>query len=81
LLIGSIDSAGAVMLTVTGSTTRPVRLSFARIPQARELREALLHHIPDELYHDDLHGKLEWRKHMTLRLAEQIRAELQGEPR
>jgi CO/xanthine dehydrogenase FAD-binding subunit len=81
LLIGSIDSAGAVTLTVTGSTTRPVRLSFARIPQARELREALLHHIPDELYHGDLHGKPEWRKHMTLRLAEQISAELQGEPR
>ena len=43
-----------------------------------ELREALLHHIPDTLYHDDLHGKPAWRKHMTLRLAEEIRAELQG---
>jgi hypothetical protein len=53
-------------------------LSFAAIPQARELREALLHHIPDALYHDDIHGKPAWRKHMTLRLAEEIRAELQG---
>jgi len=43
-----------------------------------ELREALLHHIPDALYHDDVHGKPAWRKHMTLRLAEEIRAELQG---
>jgi CO/xanthine dehydrogenase FAD-binding subunit len=81
LLIGSIDSEGAMRLTVTGSTTRPVQLSFARNPQGNELREALLHHIPDALYHNDVHGKPAWRKHMTLRLAEEIRAELQGETR
>ena len=78
LLIGSIDSAGALALTVTASTIRPVQLSFAAIPQATALREAILHHIPDSLYHDDVHGKPAWRKHMTLRLAEEIRGELQG---
>jgi CO/xanthine dehydrogenase FAD-binding subunit len=78
LLIGSIDSGGGVRLTVTGSTARPVRLSFARSPQPKELREALRHHIPDALYHNDIHGKPAWRKHMTLRLAEEIRCELQG---
>jgi len=78
LLIGSIGGEGAMALTVTASTTRPVRLSFAAIPQASELREAILRHIPDALYHDDVHGKPEWRKHMTLRLAEEIRGELQG---
>ncbi len=78
LLIGSIDSAGGLTLTVTASTARPVQLSFAKHPQANELREALLHHIPDSLYHDDVHGKPAWRKHMTLRLAEQIRGELQA---
>jgi CO/xanthine dehydrogenase FAD-binding subunit len=78
LLIGSIPSEGGLALTVTASTARPVQLPFAAIPQARELREALLHHIPDALYHDDIHGKPAWRKHMTLRLAEEIRAELQG---
>jgi CO/xanthine dehydrogenase FAD-binding subunit len=81
LLIGSVGSEGALALTVTASTARPVQLSFATIPQAKELREALLHHIPDALYHNDVHGKPAWRKHMTLRLAEQIRAELQGEAR
>jgi CO/xanthine dehydrogenase FAD-binding subunit len=81
LLIGSIGAEGAMRLTVTASTTRPVQLSFARNPQSKELREALLHHIPDALYHDDVHGKPAWRKHMTLRLAEEIRAELQGEAR
>jgi CO/xanthine dehydrogenase FAD-binding subunit len=78
LLIGSIGGEGDMALTVTASTVRPVRLGFAAIPQARELREAILHHIPDALYHDDVHGKPEWRKHMTLRLAEEIRSELQG---
>ena len=78
LLIGNIGSAGELALTVTASTIRPVQLSFAAIPQTKELREALLHHIPDALYHDDVHGKPAWRKHMTLRLAEEIRAELQG---
>jgi hypothetical protein len=38
----------------------------------------ILDRIPDDLYHDDVHGKPAWRKHMTLRLAEEIRAELQG---
>jgi CO/xanthine dehydrogenase FAD-binding subunit len=78
LLLGSIGGDGAVALTVTASTVRPVRLRFAAIPQASELREAILQRIPDGLYHDDVHGKPEWRKHMTLRLAEEIRRELQG---
>ncbi len=65
-------------LTVTASTTRPVQLSFPEIPAASELREAILHRIPDALYHNDVHGKPAWRKHMTLRLAQEIRAELLG---
>jgi CO/xanthine dehydrogenase FAD-binding subunit len=81
LLIGSIGAEGAMALTVTASTARPVQFSFAGIPQRSELREAILHRIPDGLYHNDVHGKPAWRKHMTLRLAEEIRAELQGVPR
>jgi CO/xanthine dehydrogenase FAD-binding subunit len=81
LLIGSVDSTGSLALTVTASTVRPIRLAFNAIPQADELRDATLHHIPDELYHNDIHGKPPWRKHMTLRLAEEIRQELQGAPR
>jgi CO/xanthine dehydrogenase FAD-binding subunit len=81
LLIGSVDSAGSLALTVTASTVRPIRLAFNAIPQADELRDTILHHIPDELYHNDIHGKPPWRKHMTLRLAEEIRQELQGAPR
>ena len=41
----------------------------------------ILQCIPDALYHDDVHGKPAWRKHMALRLAEEIRCELQGAAR
>jgi CO/xanthine dehydrogenase FAD-binding subunit len=77
LLIGSVKDGG-LALTVTGSTMRPIRLVFAAFPQAAELRETILQRIPEALYHTDVHGKPAWRKHMTLRLAEEIRAELQG---
>ena len=78
LLIGSVAADGGFVLTVTASTARPVRLPFTGIPQAAELRATILHGIPDDLYHADVHGKPFWRKHMTLRLAEEIRCELQG---
>jgi CO/xanthine dehydrogenase FAD-binding subunit len=81
LLIGSLSAEGALALTVTASTVRPIQFSFAGIPQASELRDAILHRIPDKLYHNDAHGKPAWRKHMTLRLAEEIRGELLGVPR
>jgi CO/xanthine dehydrogenase FAD-binding subunit len=81
LLIGSLTTEGAMALTVTGSTIRPLRLAFANIPRSDELRDLLLQRIPDALYHNDVHGQPAWRKHMTLRLAEEIRAELQGPAR
>jgi hypothetical protein len=78
LLIGSHDSAGALKLTVTASTVRPILLSFPKPPDAGALRTAITEEITDDLYHTDIHGKPLWRKHMTLRLAEEIRAELLG---
>ena len=81
LLIGSTTSEGAFLLTVTASTKRPVRLSFDKFPEPHALRTAVLQAIPEALYHDDVHGKPFWRKHMTLRLAEEIRSELLGAAR
>jgi len=78
LLIGSVTGDGGLALTITASTKRPVRLSFAGTPSGKELRETILQRIADDLYHTDVHGKPIWRKHMTLRLAEEIRVELQG---
>ena len=81
LLIGSLTSDGGLVLTVTASTARPIQFAFAEIPRAEELHKAILQRIPDGLYHGDVHGKPMWRKAMTLRLAEQIRDELQALPK
>jgi CO/xanthine dehydrogenase FAD-binding subunit len=79
LLIGAVKNDG-LLLTVTGSTERPIQLGFATMPGAEELHDAILQTIPDGLYHTDVHGRPAWRKHMTLRFAEEIRAELGGTP-
>ncbi|MBR0800786.1 FAD binding domain-containing protein [Bradyrhizobium jicamae] len=80
LLIGSLAVDGGFELTVTASTVRPVQLAFSALPAADELRQAISQGIPDTLYHTDVHGKPLWRRHMTLRLAEEIRRELQVRP-
>jgi CO/xanthine dehydrogenase FAD-binding subunit len=77
LLIGTAADHRFV-LTVTGSTVRPVQIAFSAAPTAAQLIDTINERIPAPLYHDDLHGKPAWRKQMTLRLAEEIRAELQG---
>lgn len=81
LLIGSLDADDALTLTVTASTVRPIQLIFPKAPDASALRTALMQEITDDLYHTDIHGKPLWRKHMTLRLAEEIRGELLGATR
>jgi CO/xanthine dehydrogenase FAD-binding subunit len=80
LLIGSLEPDGGFKLTVTASTIRPIQFSFPAIPTTDELRDAIAQNIPDALYHTDVHGKPAWRKHMTFRLAEEIRTELQSAP-
>lgn len=60
-------------LTVTASTTRPVRLAFPGFPTAAELVTAV-EGISD--WFVDVHGDGDWRRHMTGRLAEEIREEL-----
>jgi CO/xanthine dehydrogenase FAD-binding subunit len=76
LLIGTVERDADLLLTVTASTVKPLQLRFAAMPDATTLRATLLNEIPAALYHDDVHGKPAWRKAMTLRLAEEIRAEL-----
>ena len=82
LLIGRRDPGGGFVLTVTASTTRPVQLRFAagELPDAEALAAALDAGIPDELYHDDIHGLPAWRRDMTYRLGEELRVELCDEP-
>lgn len=76
LLIGRLDGGTSLVLTVTAATKRPVQVRFAALPDADELAAALDDAIPAGLYHDDIHGLPAWRRDMTYRLAEEIRAEL-----
>jgi hypothetical protein len=46
------------------------------MPDETSLRDALNESIPFSLYHDDSHGRPDWRRHMTLEFAEEIRLEL-----
>jgi hypothetical protein len=78
LLIGRLDGGGRFTLTVTAATKRPVQLRFESLPDASKLAEELEAAIPAGLYHDDIHGLPEWRRDMTHRLAEEIRAELRS---
>jgi len=78
LLIGTVSpNDGEFALTVTASTPRPIRLSFPAIPTHGALREQL--EVEIRHYYDDVHGSPAWRRHMTLRFAEDIRRELAGE--
>jgi CO/xanthine dehydrogenase FAD-binding subunit len=76
LLIATIDSAGDFSLTVTAATRRPIRLAWETPPSAAALRERLASEIPEALYFDDIHGRPDWRRHMTHVFAEEIRQEL-----
>jgi CO/xanthine dehydrogenase FAD-binding subunit len=78
LLIGRHDPEPnpGFTLTVTASTVRPVQLHFPEVPDETALRLAIDAAIPTELYHADVHGLPAWRRHLTYRLAEEIRREL-----
>jgi CO/xanthine dehydrogenase FAD-binding subunit len=78
LLIGRRNADGGLVITVTAATTRPVQLRFtaAKMPGPAALAAAVGKAIPADLYHNDIHGLPEWRRDMTFRLAEEIRAEL-----
>jgi CO/xanthine dehydrogenase FAD-binding subunit len=79
LLIGTLSPQdGSFVLTVSASTVLPIRLSFDEVPDARSLRERLRENIADPMYHDDVHGAPDYRKHLTFHFGEEIRRELSG---
>lgn len=76
-LIGTLDGGdGALALTVTAATRRPVRIALPPGCTARQLDGAVADAIPTALWFDDPHGRPDWRRHVTRALAEEIRAEL-----
>ncbi|HEX4210180.1 MAG TPA: FAD binding domain-containing protein, partial [Candidatus Binataceae bacterium] len=79
LIIGTLSPYdGIFMLTVSASTARPYRFSFPQIPDAQTLRGRLEQDIP--VFFDDVHGTPDYRKHLTLHFAEEIRRELGKSP-
>ena len=73
LVIGRSDADGTFTLVVTAATPRPYTVIFDRMPSA-ELLHSTLSGIDD--WYDDPHGAPDWRRAMTLDLADEIRAEL-----
>jgi CO/xanthine dehydrogenase FAD-binding subunit len=69
------DDGGRFVLSVTAATVRPYVFTFAAVPDADAIRAAHAT-IPDDAWTRDAHGDPEWRRAMTLVLAEQIRAKL-----
>ncbi len=80
LLIGTMGPEGDVALTITAATPRPVRLDFAVLPSATALAQAIDASVTARaLWYDDVHGAPDWRRHISLRFAEEIRCELATE--
>ena len=71
LVIGRVDPGGETVFTVTAATPRPVQLRYPALPDAGTLRRDVATLGP---WYDDPHGAPDWRRAMTLRLAEELRA-------
>lgn len=78
VVIGRRDATGdggQFVLSVTAATVRPYVFRFPTTPSAGELGAALAG-IPEQDVTRDAHGDPDWRRAVTLTLAEQIRGEL-----
>jgi CO/xanthine dehydrogenase FAD-binding subunit len=78
VVIGRRNTAGdggRFVLSVTAATGRPFVFDFPSLPDGDALRAAHAT-IPDDAWTRDPHGDPDWRRAMTLLLAEQIRTEL-----
>lgn len=78
VIIGRRDRAedgGRFVLSVTAATVRPYVFHFPAVPSADDLR-VRLSEIPGHAWTLDAHGDPDWRRAVTLTLAEQIRDEL-----
>ncbi|MBT2442825.1 FAD binding domain-containing protein [Streptomyces sp. ISL-36] len=66
-------------VAVTAATTRPLSVSFSRVPSAAELRRTLREVFTPDLAFEDVHGRADWRRHLAEHLAEEVRRELAEE--
>ncbi len=77
-MIGTDSLNGGLSLTITASTRRPIQLAFKDMPDRETVQDRLTDAIPLPLYYDDMHGRQDWRRHMTFEFAQEIRQELAG---
>jgi len=77
LLIARVDASGETVFTVSGGTTRPRVLRFDELPTAAALRQAV-ESITE--WFTDPHGAADWRRAMSVLLAEELREELNAVP-
>ncbi|AWT52290.1 FAD binding domain in molybdopterin dehydrogenase protein [Mycolicibacterium smegmatis MKD8] len=78
VVIGRRDTesdGGRFVLSVTAATVRPFVFTFPGVPSRDQLQDAHAS-IPPDAWSDDPHGDPDWRRAMTLVLAEQVRSEL-----
>lgn len=77
LVVGALDPAdGSLAVTLTAATVRPFRLWFPLPPGRARLGRAIESAVGPDDWFDDIHGLPKWRRHMGLRLAEEVRREL-----
>ena len=74
VVIGRLDTDGTFALSITAATVRPYVFEFASV-DVEGVREAHSG-IPDHAWTDDPHGDPDWRRAVSLVLAEQVCAEL-----
>jgi hypothetical protein len=75
LLIGTRSHAGSFALTLTAATDHPIVLIFTAMPTQSELAERIDAQAR-AFWFDDVHGDPRWRRHISLRFAEEVRREL-----
>ena len=75
VFVAARREASALTVVVAGARARPGVLGFERMPEPDELTEAV-----DALgdWYTDPHGSAAWRRAMAVRLAGEVRAELEG---
>jgi CO/xanthine dehydrogenase FAD-binding subunit len=77
LVIATVaDDGQDFLLTISAATPRPIHLRFVKLPGAAELHRAIDERLPPDAWFHDVHGSAAYKRHVTLYLAEQIRAEL-----
>ncbi|MDG4666524.1 FAD binding domain-containing protein [Mycobacterium sp. 236(2023)] len=75
VVIGRRDVGGGFVLSITAATVRPFVFRFPAAPTESELAAAHAV-IPGDAWTRDAHGDPDWRRGVSLVLAEQIRREL-----